>query len=221
MKKVNLTNNNRYNAQGFVEALIAILITGIAAMGLMTVAANTIGQVIDNEISDQLSQEAVKGAAIMDYFIEEWNQGNRTISTTNMLSPGGNTFQNSIGSCFALDGDLGDPVISNALAYCNASDSSDSTRFGINPYECLSQWDTVSIDTVGSEDLSDHRDQMFRIICITPESDNTNYYIMVTKIFTGTKSCYDRKYNARYSTISGKNETCDMVEHLAVYTVNP
>lgn len=50
----------KYKAMGFVEALIAIMVTGIASVVLMDIAARTMKAAIQNEAIDQMTQYAVE-----------------------------------------------------------------------------------------------------------------------------------------------------------------
>ena len=52
----------KYEALGFVEALIAIMIVGFSSVVLMQIAVNTIQNTIQNEIIDVMTQYAVEGA---------------------------------------------------------------------------------------------------------------------------------------------------------------
>lgn len=54
----------KYKAMGFVEALIAIMVSGMSAVILMQIAANTMQNMIQNERIDQATQYAVEGAVI-------------------------------------------------------------------------------------------------------------------------------------------------------------
>lgn len=49
---------------GFVEALIAIMITGIASVVLMGISANTLRSMVNTEIQDRMAQIGRSGAVI-------------------------------------------------------------------------------------------------------------------------------------------------------------
>jgi len=49
---------------GFVEALIAIMITGIASVVLMGISANTLKSMVNTEIQDRMAQIGRSGAVI-------------------------------------------------------------------------------------------------------------------------------------------------------------
>lgn len=222
-----LSISEKYEAQGFVEALIAILVTGIAAVGLMLVTARTIGEVARNEILDQLTQEAVKGASLMDYYIEEWNQGNRSVVQTNLLVEG-DTFTNNVSRCFALDGTFDNlhisptPVLGCTHHVSNVQGQTQAIEqpAGINPSACLSGSNSneIAIDIDDERTGIDHRDKMFRVICVSPESDSSGY-VMVAKIYTGLLACED--YDRNVTQLRDTNEACSVYQHTAVYTVEP
>jgi hypothetical protein len=64
MKNRYLLKNKRYEAMGFVEALIAIIVVGIASMVIMNISARTMQEVIQNEAIDTMTQLAVEGGEI-------------------------------------------------------------------------------------------------------------------------------------------------------------
>lgn len=54
--------NDRYEALGFVEALIGIMVTGIAATVLMSISASAMRNMMRSETIDEISQIARSGA---------------------------------------------------------------------------------------------------------------------------------------------------------------
>lgn len=60
----NRQKERKYKAMGFVEALIAIMVSGMSAVILMQIAANTMQNMIQNERVDQATQYAVEGAVM-------------------------------------------------------------------------------------------------------------------------------------------------------------
>jgi len=54
--------NGKYEALGFVEAMIAIMVVGISSVVLMQIAVRTMQSVLQNEAIDNLTQYAVEGA---------------------------------------------------------------------------------------------------------------------------------------------------------------
>lgn len=58
------TRQEKYEAMGFIEALIAIMVVGIAATVLMQISASTTQKMIQNERIDQMTQYAVEGAVM-------------------------------------------------------------------------------------------------------------------------------------------------------------
>jgi len=55
----------KYEALGFVEALIAIMVVGVSSVVLMQIAVNTMQGVIQNEKIDTMTQIALEGAEIV------------------------------------------------------------------------------------------------------------------------------------------------------------
>ncbi len=209
---MNLLNRSKmfYFAQGFVEALIAILITGIASVLFMTIAARTIADVVHNEKVDMLTQEAVKGSIIATNIIEEWNFGNRTLTSNSNFLTVDNGFGESIGNCYGLDGDVNDPMVSN-LPVCQFFGSSE---IGINPSLCASDvnWEEVSIDA------EDGIEDMFRIICVDTNSNETNM-VLALRVYTGFRSC--NRVNSIVREVSDVDISCDLYEYITVLKLEP
>ncbi len=53
---------NKYEALGFVEALIAIMVVGISSVVLMQIAVGTMQSMVQNDLIDKMTQYAVEGA---------------------------------------------------------------------------------------------------------------------------------------------------------------
>lgn len=60
-----VTKTKTYKAMGFVEALIAIMIAGIASVVLMNIAASALKEAVQNERIDKMTEYAVEGANIV------------------------------------------------------------------------------------------------------------------------------------------------------------
>jgi Tfp pilus assembly protein PilV len=57
--------NTKYEAAGFVEALIAIMVVGVASVVLMQIAVRATQNMIQNEVIDIMTQDAVEGATMI------------------------------------------------------------------------------------------------------------------------------------------------------------
>lgn len=202
---------DKYQAQGFVEALLAIIIAGIASIVFMTIAAKTIGQVAKNEYVDQLTQEAVRGSAILKYVTEEWNFNRRDVITSDFLSPT-TGFINSLGNCYSLDGDVNNIRMSTSEV-CVMDPSGD----GINPSVCArdSIWEEVRIENPKIPALDDN---IFRIACVDSTSDQLQN-IMVVKIYTGFRGC--NRINQVIRSYSDADSSCDLYEYVNVFKLEP
>lgn len=207
--KYSLRINKYYSAQGFVEALIAILITGIVAMIFMTIAAKTISGVVKNETIDQLTQEGVKGSSIIRYLVEQWNFGNRDVINSTFLidDDAGTIFDAGKGLCFGLDGDVVNPYVS-ANSVCPYVSGQ-----GINPSSCLGNWDEVAIGDGDSEE-----NKFFRIVCTDDES-NLDKRIWITRIYTGFFGCSE--YDQVVREVNDSSNACNMYEYISVFQLEP
>ncbi len=87
MKKV---MKKKYEGMGFVEALIAIMVVGVSSVVLMQIAAQTLQEMMQNDVIDVMTQYAVEGGVIV-----------QDLATQEKLS-GQNIFPDAIG-CYAMD----------------------------------------------------------------------------------------------------------------------
>ena len=55
----------KYEALGFVESMISIMIVGLSSVVLMQIAVNSMQSIIQNEAIDDMTQYAVEGAEIV------------------------------------------------------------------------------------------------------------------------------------------------------------
>jgi hypothetical protein len=68
---MDLKRKPKYEAMGFVEALIAIMVTGVASVVLMGISANSIRSMLQTETIDAMSQYARSGAILVQSMVEE------------------------------------------------------------------------------------------------------------------------------------------------------
>lgn len=70
------TKQKKYEAMGFVESLIAIMIVGVSSVVLMQIAANTTQSMIQNETIDIMTQYAVEGSTMAQDIAMQQRLGN-------------------------------------------------------------------------------------------------------------------------------------------------
>ncbi|HHX99092.1 TPA: hypothetical protein GX533_00170 [Candidatus Dojkabacteria bacterium] len=63
--------NKKYNALGFVEALISIIIVGVSSVVLMRIAASALIEAVQNDKIDRITQFAVEGGNIVKELYEK------------------------------------------------------------------------------------------------------------------------------------------------------
>jgi len=66
----------KYKAQGFVESLIAVAITGLAGVLLLSVSIRTIDQTLDNEVYDEVTNGSSVLSKKLSYLVDVHNFGN-------------------------------------------------------------------------------------------------------------------------------------------------
>jgi hypothetical protein len=159
---LNRNSLKKYEAVGFVEALLAIAVAGIASVVLMTVAANTVAQVIRNETSNKMTEVAIEGASMTKKIAESHNNGDE-----NTFPP----IDGNINNCFAFEGGTALPefekqgdVFENVCNY--DSGGRDQCKASVYPGD----------------------DELFRVFCITSESDSARG-LVVGKIVVGLRQC--------------------------------
>lgn len=152
----------KYEALGFVEALIAIVVTGMAAIVLMGFASDTINQVLKNERADEMTQIAVEAGSMIKTIA---SQNNETETIDFPLIEG------NVNNCFALSPSTGNPEFTksgeNIVPVCN--------------YDAGQRENCKSALAPGFTD-------MFRVFCITSQS-NSETGLVVGKVIVGKTTC--------------------------------
>ncbi|MBP8978933.1 hypothetical protein KBG23_00430 [Candidatus Dojkabacteria bacterium] len=78
--------DNKYNALGFVEALISIVIVGISSVVLMRIAASALIEAVQNDKIDRTTQFAVEGGNIVKELYEKGGDGFPDLQYLNDIS---------------------------------------------------------------------------------------------------------------------------------------
>lgn len=152
----------KYEALGFVEALMAILIAGITSILLMGIAVDTIKMVVKNEIADSMTQVAIEAGARVKSIAEKNN------NSTEKLFP---DIASHINSCFQSVGSANDPQFQ--------SENGD--------FVTVCNYDSGGRDNCKSS-VSANASDLFEVFCITPESNSTSG-LVVGKIVVGKTKC--------------------------------
>ena len=79
MKNLKRILKLKYEAMGFVEALIAIMVVGAASVVLMDIAVRTMQDVIQNETIDTMTQLAVEGSEMAQEIAKRDSAGDGTL----------------------------------------------------------------------------------------------------------------------------------------------
>lgn len=203
----------KYEAQGFVEALIAILVAGIATLVLMSIAVNTLASVAHNEVTDQITQEAVKGSELLNFVVDEYNYSD--LASHHFL-PVTTSPINNTGNCYSLDGDFDNIVVSSAINGCKYQTVSGNE--GINPNRCFGTVNTKINNTAftigNSSNSSVTSSDLFRVICIHPESTEN---VLVAKVLTGNMTC--RSLNQYVTETVGVHNDCNVYEYTSIFNI--
>lgn len=197
-------NSRKYQAQGFIEALIAILVAGVACVVLMMVASKTIAQVNRNELEDELTSRAIQGSEMMKFLVDSYVTGENLGGIESFLPL---EFSNNnlldAGKCVAISGDINSASLTDKdQPVCNYTVGSSG---GIIPSDCFDNLPTI----VNPDDKAD----IFRVMCIHPESTQR---LLVVKIFTGFTKCQDE--DIRTSVQSSATTDCKVYEYTSAYS---
>ena len=152
----------KYRGVGFVEALIAIAVAGIASIVLMSIAINTTNQVLRNDIESDLTEKAIEASAMVKKIANSHNA-----TTEDPLFP---PITGNEGSCFAIDGSTNDPSFPTSAGGFDVACRYDSG-------------DRESCQLATSEDP-----EIFRVFCILPDSVVSSG-LVVGKVVTGLTEC--------------------------------
>jgi hypothetical protein len=151
----------KYNSVGFVEALIAIAVAGIASVVLMGIAADTYAQVLYNEMSDQMTEISIEGSEMVKKIADEHNTSEEE---PYFPSIGGNY-------CYAIEGNYENPSFpkqgENFISTCSYSAQNRSSCF---------------------DAVSSRSNEYFTIFCMTTDSEYEND-LVVGKVVTGLVDC--------------------------------
>lgn len=156
--------SRKYKGLGFVEALLAIVIAGVASLLLLGVAIDTIKQLGKTEQADEMTQLAIEGGEMVRNIADKNNE------SIEEIFPNISGNQNS---CFELNADKSNPTF--------VTDGSGTVTAKCN-------YDSGGRDNCRSSSVLG--EQYFRVFCITNQSDISTG-LVVGKIIVGKAKCDD------------------------------
>lgn len=151
-----------YKALGFMEALISIIVAGIASILLMGIAIDTVKQLIKTDQSDEMTQYAIEGGEILK------NIAQKNDESPTALFPSISGNQNS---CFELNESLSTP------SFVSNGDGSFTSKCN---YDGGQRAQCAQGSQLGG--------QYFRVFCISNSSDVTSG-LVVGKLIVGKATC--------------------------------
>lgn len=146
-----------YKGLGFVESLVAILVTGIASVALMSIASKTMTDAIRNEMTDTMTQYAVEGAEMIQVIADKERL------TGEDFFPDSATQANT---CYLMSQDVDDPAFVK----------DDEGLF--QDYSYLEREEFKELAKLEDDD------QYFRIFCRTSDID-VNEKLVIGKLVIG------------------------------------
>lgn len=152
-----------YEGLGFVEALISIMVAGIACVVLMRIAVDTIAQITKNEVGDEMTQAAIEmGSQVKAIAYRNNNE-------TPVAFP---PISSNVNSCFAITGTSDQPEF--------ATDDNGN-------FISVCSYDSGGRDSCKSLGLASNED-LFGVFCITNASQSATG-LVVGKAIIGMRSC--------------------------------
>ena len=159
-KKIQFSKN--YKAQGFVEALVAIAVTGIAGIVLLSIATRTVNQTVYNEIKDEITLENNNMQMKLDFIVEAVNSGDYEGATPL------DDMDQYFGQCVFLDVSLDDissyeitPACPNALSPKGVLPREDCSLSELDGFALvcptLYTSDVLTVDIISGNSLCDGR----------------------------------------------------------------
>lgn len=154
-------NKRRYEAMGFIEALIAIVVVGMASIIIMDISARTMQEVIQNEAIDTMTQLAVEGSEMAQQVAKEaLLQDDSSLFPTNISE-----------QCYIVTSDG-----SGNYYFYDEDNDNEFEKFTLDERDLYKE--EAKIMEAGEQIYEDY----FRIICF--QNDNTDAYL-VTKTVVG------------------------------------
>jgi hypothetical protein len=150
----------KYKAQGLIEAVLAIAIAGIACLIFLDISSHSIIEIDDITKSDQLIKTSSNTAAQVRRIAEL--QNNNTNPDVKLF-PDPST---KVGQCFAITGDVQQPVFVNITGSACTESTIDTCRSGVYT-----------------------ADNIFSVYCIETTSGN----LVMGKVYSGLKTCQTLK----------------------------
>lgn len=152
----------KYKGLGFVEALLSIVVAGVASVVLLKVAADTVKQLVITDQTDEMTQLAIEGSEMIRNIALKNNESIETL-----FPP----ISGNQGSCFELSPSSDNPefitdLSGNIISKCN--------------------YDAGGRDSC--KENSSLGEQYFRVFCISPISDTTTG-LVVGKVLVGKVKC--------------------------------
>lgn len=133
----------KYEALGFVESMIAIMIVGISSVVLMQIAVNTMKGIMQNEAIDNMTQHAVEAGEIVQEL------ANRNKLTEEVLFPEPTDY-GGLENCFMFD------MVEGEIRFKKDEKGESFVRFE-NSFEEREKY--KELGTLGD-------DELFRFICL-------------------------------------------------------
>lgn len=179
--------NKYYDAMGFAEALMAIMLVGISSMVLLQIAINTLNNAIQNEVIDHMTQYAMEGAEMT----QDLYNKDKVEELTNQDEDRERYFPHITSemeeNCFIIDKEVGqvsfrrDPDDPNEFVSYSRAERNTYRHEALIPLEEYGFEDTWSLIWTTSIN-----DQFFRVVCLEGDLDDDRPFL-IARVIVGQR----------------------------------
>ncbi len=172
-----------YEAIGFVEALIAILLVGVSSLVLLQIAINTLNSAIQNEVIDHMTQYAMEGAELIR---EAYNKhkmegplGDEDLEESEMYFPPVDGDKN----CFVIN------KVGGKVYFNRDEDTGEFIRYKKSErseYRNKALIDFEDQKGDSNKPMVNIGDQFFRIVCLEDSLEDDKPFL-VTRVVVGQR----------------------------------
>jgi len=180
-----------YEAIGFVEALIAILLVGMSSLVLLQIAINTLNTAIQNEVIDHMTQYAMEGGEmVQDIYNKQKMKGypeEEDPEESELFFPLLEDGEDEEGNCFVINKARGE-------VFFKKDEAGSFVRYkkenrGSYRHEALIDLEDFAFEYTGLGNSTNYvniNNQFFRVICLEGSIEGEKPFI-IARVIVGQR----------------------------------
>lgn len=179
-----------YEAMGFVEALIAILLVGVSSLVLLQIAINTLNTAIQNDVIDHMTQYAMEGGEmVQDIYNKQKMEGypeDEDLEESELFFPLLGQGGNEEGNCFVINKVAGE-------VFFKRDEAGNFIRYkkedrGTYRHEALIDLEDFASEFTdqNSTNYVNINNQFFRVICLEGSMEREKPFI-IARVIVGQR----------------------------------